>query len=155
MTTSSASPISKPKAAPAVFAGLALLAAAFTFGAAHGSAEGAGREDQVAQLRSRFQRLAARESAPNVEGPIDQARRALELADGAADDPEKQARALETAHAAIVLGERRLQLREVQAELIATQQRLTVVRERAAAQRRVLEALLRERASLAGGGAER
>jgi hypothetical protein len=37
----------------------------------------------------------------------------------------------------------------MQAELIATQRRLTAVRERATAQRRVLEALMKERAALA------
>lgn len=155
MITSSASPISKPKAARAALACLVLLVAAFTFGAAHGSAEDASREDGVAQLRARFERLVRSEGAVHAEGAIEQARRALERAEGARDDPGERMRARETAHAAIVLGERQVHLRELQAELIATQQRLTAVRERAAAQRRVLEALLKERASLARGGGER
>jgi hypothetical protein len=51
-----------------------------------------------------------------------------------------------------VLAERQLHRREIQSELIATQRRVTAIRERAAAQRRVLEALMKERASLARAG---
>ncbi len=49
----------------------------------------------------------------------------------------------------MVLAERQLERRRIQAELIATQRRLTSIRERANAQRRVLEALMKERAALA------
>ena len=154
MITSSASPTSEPIAVRAVLACVILLTAAFAFGAARTSAEGAVPAEDIVQLRARFERLSTGEGAANAEGAIEQARRALDLAKGSADDPEKRERARETAHAAIVLGERQLHLRAVQAELIATQRRLTTVRERAGAQRRVLEALMRERASLARGGGE-
>jgi hypothetical protein len=52
----------------------------------------------------------------------------------------------------MVLAERQLERRKAQAGLFATQRRLTATRERANAQRRVLEALMRDRASLARGG---
>jgi hypothetical protein len=124
-----------------------MLGAALAFGAAKSSAEGTIPADDLAQLRARFERLAAREGAAYVEGAIEEARRAIERMEGAVQDSEEQARAREIANAAMTL-----HLREVQAELIATQRRLTAVRERAGAQRRVLEALMRERASLARSG---
>ena len=55
----------------------------------------------------------------------------------------------------MVLAERQLERRKAQAELFATQRRLTATRERANAQRRALEALMMDRASLARGGAQR
>jgi len=61
-------------------------------------------------------------------------------------------RAQHIARAAMVLAERQLERRKAQAGLFATQRRLTATRERANAQRRVLEALMRDRASLARGG---
>jgi hypothetical protein len=61
-------------------------------------------------------------------------------------------RAQQIARAAMVLAERQLARRNAQAELFATQRRLTATRERANAQRRALEALMRERASLARSG---
>jgi len=87
-----------------------------------------------------------------VEGAIEQARQALEVAEGTGGDPAAKERAAETAEAAMVLAERQLHRREIQGELIATQRRVTAIRERAAAQRRVLEALMKERASLARAG---
>jgi hypothetical protein len=120
--------------------------------AARGSAEGSPPPEQVAQLRARFDRLTARQDATAVEGAIEQARQALEVAEHTGGDPGAKERAGETAHAAIVLAERQLHRREIQSELIATQRRVTAIRERAAAQRRVLEALMKERASLARAG---
>jgi len=106
----------------------------------------------MARLRTRLERVTAKDDATYAEGAIQQARRALGVAKTAGSDSEEEERALQTAQAAMVLAERQLHLRETQAELIATQRRLTATRERAVAQRRVLEALMRERASLARGG---
>ena len=150
MTTSSASRISKPRTARSALACLIVLGAAFALIAAPSSAEEPAPE--AAQLRARLERLTARDDARYAEGAIEQARSALEVAEAAGTDPEKAARIRQTAQAAVVLAERRLHRREIQAELIATQRRVTATRERAAAQRRVLEALMRERASLAQGG---
>jgi hypothetical protein len=69
-----------------------------------------------------------------------------------ATEDEEEARIRGIARAAMELAERQLHRREIQAELIATQRRLTATRERAAAQRRVLEALMKERASLSRAG---
>ena len=118
---------------------------------ARSAGQGVVPEDQAPALRARLNRLSDRSDAAHAEAAIEQARRALQRADDATDQGAK-ARALETARAAMVLGERRLHLREVRAELIATQRRLTGIRERAASQRRVLEALMKERASLARAG---
>jgi len=129
-----------------------LLVASVALVAPRGSADGAPPAPQVAQLRARFERLNARQGAAYVEGAIEQARQALEVAEGTGGDPAAKERAAETAEAAMVLAERQLHRREIQGELIATQRRVTAIRERAAAQRRVLEALMKERASLARAG---
>jgi septal ring factor EnvC (AmiA/AmiB activator) len=50
-----------------------------------------------------------------------------------------------------VLASRQLDLHQSEAELVAARERLDAIRARATAQRRVLEALLEERASLARG----
>lgn len=99
-----------------------------------------------------MERLTARQDAAYVDGAIEQARQALKVAEGSGADAGAKERAGETAQAAIVLAERQLHRREIQSELIATQRRVTAIRERAAAQRRVLEALMKERASLARPG---
>jgi hypothetical protein len=152
VTTSFASRISELGALRATLVCLIPLVATLLLDAPRGSAEEAAPAEQAAQLRLRFERLTAREDAVYVEGAIEQARQALEVAESADGEPERRERAIETARAALVLGERQLHRREVQSELIATQRRLTAIRERAAAQRRVLEALMRERASLARAG---
>ena len=120
--------------------------------AARSSAEGAAPATQAAQLRARLERLTARQDAAYVDGAIEQARQALKVAEGSGADAGAKERAGETAQAAIVLAERQLHRREIQSELITTQRRVTAIRERAAAQRRVLEALMKERASLARPG---
>ena len=127
------------------------LGATFLLLAPTGSADGAAPEDETAQLRSRFERISARDDAAHAQGAIDQARRAFERAETGTDDAEK-GRVLEIARAAMELAERQLHRREIQAELIATQRRLTAMRDRAGAQRRVLEALMKERASLSRAG---
>jgi hypothetical protein len=152
--TSSASPISKARPAGAGLASLVILGLVLAFPAASGSAEGTVQADELGQLRARLERLSGREGAVYAEGAIEHARDALARVERATDDPQAQARARETARAAMALGERQLHLREVQAELIATQRRLTSIRERADAQRRVLEALMKERALLARGGGQ-
>lgn len=55
----------------------------------------------------------------------------------------------------MVLAERQLERRNVQEQLFATQRRLTATHDRARAQRRALEALMRDRASLARTGESR
>ena len=55
----------------------------------------------------------------------------------------------------MVLAERQLERRNAQGQLFATQRRLTATRDRAHAQRRALEALMRDRASLARTGESR
>ena len=107
--------------------------------------------EQSTQLRARLDRIGARDDAHYADAAMGQATRALQRA-GATEDPEAAARANEIARAALVLAERQLDRRAVQAELFETQRRLTATRERAKAQRRVLEALMRERAELARDG---
>jgi hypothetical protein len=122
------------------------------FAAAPLTAEQPPRVTQTAELRARLERLVARDDAKYAEGPIEQARLALDRASEPGQDPGVSARSQEIAHAALVLAERQLDRRRTQLSLFATQRRLTAIRERAQAQRRVLEALMRERASLARQG---
>jgi hypothetical protein len=103
----------------------------------------------TAQLQERLGRLEAREDAAHAEGAIEQARRALETASSGSEDASSVLRAQRIARAAMVLAERQLGRRQAEAEVVATQRRLLAIRERALAQRRVLEALLKERAALA------
>ena len=76
----------------------------------------------------------------------------MQTASGPIEDANAVLRAQQIARAAMVLAERQLERRKAQAGLFATQRRLTATRERANAQRRALEALMRDRASLARGG---
>jgi hypothetical protein len=105
--------------------------------------------DDAARLQARLRRLEDREDAQYAQGAIGQARDALSRASRATDDAGASSRAREIARAAVVLAERQLDRRKVQTELIETQRRLTANKERAKAQRRVLEALMKERATLA------
>ena len=104
---------------------------------------------QTSQLESRLERVEQEDDSQVAQGAAEQARRALDRASRPDQDPASAARAREVAHAAVVLAERRLDRRQTQEGLLLAQQRLIETRERAAAQRRVLEALLRERAALA------
>ena len=108
--------------------------------------------DDAARLQARLRRLEGEEGAQYAQGTIEQARNALLRASEATDDPDAASRARGIARAAIVLAERQLDRRKVQADLIETQRRLTANKERAKAQRRVLEALMKERAALARAG---
>jgi hypothetical protein len=128
---------------------LALLSALSIVDASAGQT---GERIDASALRAAVERLAAREDARYAEGAIARARGALREAE-LADDPEATGRSLDVARAAIVLAERRLDLRRIQVELIETQRRLTATRARAEAQRRALEALMKERAALAREGA--
>jgi hypothetical protein len=107
---------------------------------------------QTAQLQERLGRLEAREDAKYAKGALEQARRSLLGATGNQEDAGAVLRNQRIARAAMVLAERQLERRSVQAALFATQRRLTATRERANAQRRALEALMRDRASLARDG---
>ena len=100
-------------------------------------------------LEARLERLSARDDSKYAMGAIEQARRSLARASTPDQDPAVAARSTEIARAALVLAERQLERRKTQEALFETQRRLTATKERAESQRRVLEALLRERASLA------
>jgi hypothetical protein len=129
---------------------LALVLTLLVVGAGVSGAQDTGR---ATALKARLDEVAAEEDAPQAGTAIDRARTALQQA-AASDSEDEASRQLEIAHAAIVLAERQLALRSVRTELIETQRRITVTRERAAAQRRVLDALLKERAALARTGEE-
>ena len=107
---------------------------------------------QVSQLERRLSRLLSRDDAKYATGAIERARHFMQRASDPNEDPSAAARARQIATAAMTLAERQLERRSSQAELFATQRRLATTRERANAQRRVLEALMRERASLARAG---
>ncbi len=148
--TSSASPINDHIGARV--ACLVLIAfVCFSIGS-HGSASEPDSPTQTAQLQNRLSRLETREDAKYAKGALEQARRALQAASGPDKDASTIHRTQQIARAAMVLAERQLDRRQAQVELFATQRRLTATRERAGAQRRVLEALMRDRASLARAG---
>ncbi|MFW2388991.1 MAG: hypothetical protein ACN4G0_11680 [Polyangiales bacterium] len=147
--TSFVSRINEQRSRRVVCAALVSLGLACVLPASIGVAEGAESESAHEQLRSRLQALDAREDAKFAKGSIEQARRALERASAPGADPQAVARAQKIAESAMVLADRQLARRRSQAELFATQGRLNSIRERAQAQRRALEALLRERARVA------
>ncbi len=120
--------------------------------AASGLADSVSDESQIAALVRRLNQLQARDDAKYVKGALEQARLALLRASTSPEDANAASRARRIADAALVLAGRQLARRKSQAELFATQRRLTAIRERANAQRRVLEALMRDRASLARSG---
>jgi len=120
--------------------------------AASGLADSVGDESQIAALARRLNQLQARDDAKYAKGALEQARLALLRASTSPEDVNAASRARRIADAALVLAGRQLARRKAQAELFATQRRLTAIRERANAQRRVLEALMRDRASLARSG---
>lgn len=103
----------------------------------------------VDALRARLEQLETRDDANRAKGAIEQAREALRVASDSAEDPAAASRAQGIARAAIVLAGRQLDRHQSQTELSAAGRRLDATRARAEAQRRALEALLRERASLA------
>ena len=117
-----------------------------------GFADGTHPESRVAELEHRLAQLETRDDAKYAKGALEQARRALLRASSSPEDSSAAARARRIADAALVLADRQLARRRAQAELFATQRRLSSIRERANAQRRVLEALMRDRASLARSG---
>lgn len=120
--------------------------------AASGLADSVSDESQIAALVRRLNQLQARDDAKYAKGALEQARLALLRASTSPEDVNAASRARRIADAALVLAGRQLARRKSQAELFATQRRLTAIRERANAQRRVLEALMRDRASLARSG---
>ncbi|MGB8329936.1 MAG: hypothetical protein WCE62_07395 [Polyangiales bacterium] len=120
-----------------------------------GGADDASLPEQTARLQEQLGRLEAREDAKHVEPALEEARRSLRAASGFDGDPEAARRAQQIARAAMTLAERQLERGKAQTELLAAQRRLTSIRERAASQRRVLEVLMRERASLVDGAEQR
>lgn len=109
---------------------------------------------EIAGLQTRLSQLEAREDARYVLGAIEQARQALRTATDPAEDPAAASRARSIARAALALAGRQLERHQSQLELLAAKRRLDDARDRAQAQRRVLEALLQERASLARAAEE-
>ncbi|MDH3655870.1 MAG: hypothetical protein OEN21_16525 [Myxococcales bacterium] len=120
--------------------------------ATSGLADAVKPESRTAELEQRLGRLEARDDAKYAKGALEQARRAMLRASSSHEGPNAASRARRIAGAALVLADRQLARRKAQAELFAAQRRLSSIRERANAQRRVLEALMRDRASLAGSG---
>lgn len=113
-----------------------------------GRADDASVPNEAASLRTRLSQLEARQDAAYARGALDQAAGALRTAADPATEPGAAARAQNIARAALVLAGRQLDLHQSDTKLVAAQRRLDAIRDRAAAQRRVLEALLKERASL-------
>ena len=150
--TSFASRINESSAARFVCAGFILLGLVCALPVRSGLADSVGPESQTAHLERRLEQLDARDDAKYAKGALEQARRALLRASTSPEDGNAASRARRIADAALVLAGRQLARRKAQAELFATQRRLTAIRERANAQRRALEALMRDRASLARSG---
>ena len=148
-------------AARATGACLLLIGLACSFPGASGASGASGVTDEAAlraqtsQLQHRLGQLEARDDAKYAEGALEQARRALETAAHHIEDAKAVSRAQQIARAAMVLAERQLERRNAQEQLFATQRRLTATHDRARAQRRALEALMRDRASLARTGESR
>lgn len=129
---------------------VSLLGLALAWGAAGSTrAEDSQNRVMVDALRARLEQLETRDDANRAKGAIEQAREALRVASDSAEDPAAASRAQGIARAAIVLAGRQLDRHQSQTELSAAGRRLDATRARAEAQRRALEALLRERASLA------
>lgn len=133
-------------------AGFLLLALIVGLPVPSGLAEGAHPQARASELEHRLAELEKRDDAKYADGALEQARRALRRASGSPEGSSAAARARGIADAALVLADRQLARRRAQAELLVTQRRLNAVRERAKAQRRVLEVLMNDRASLARGG---
>jgi hypothetical protein len=153
--TSFVSRINELGAARAPGACLLLIGLVCSFPAASrasGATDEAALRAQTSQLQHRLGQLEARDDAKYANGALDQARRALETAAHHIEDVKAVARAQQIARAAMVLAERQLERRTAQGQWVATQRRLTATRDRARAQRRALEALMRDRASLARTG---
>lgn len=128
---------------------LILVGVACAFSASSGLADEATSSAEAVQLQTRLARLEARDDAIHAKGALEQARRALQSASDAAGDDERVSRAEGIARAAMVLAERQLERRRSQDDLATTQARLAAIREQADAQRRALETLMRDRASIA------
>jgi len=115
-------------------------------------AEGADPQVRASELEHQLARLETRDDAKYAKGALEQARRALLRASSSPKGSGAAERARRIADAALVLADRQLARRRAQAELLVAQRRLNAVRERAKAQRRVLEVLMSDRASLARSG---
>lgn len=128
---------------------LILVGVACAFCPSSGLAGEATSSSEAVRLQTRLARLEARDDAIHAKGALEQARRALQSASDAVGDDERVSRAEGIARAAMVLAERQLERRRSQDDLATTQARLRAIREQADAQRRALETLMRDRASIA------
>jgi len=106
---------------------------------------------QTARLQEQLGRLEARDDAKVASAALEQARRALRTAAGPIEDAASTSRAQQIARAALTLAERQIEHRKAQVELIESERRLRLTKERASSQRRALEALMRERAAWTRG----
>ncbi|MEM7139279.1 MAG: hypothetical protein AAF500_22095 [Myxococcota bacterium] len=102
-----------------------------------------------ARLQHWLGEIRASDEADVVAGATGQAARALDVAVDTSVDQSGRVRAQAIAEAALVLADRQVARQEAAKALIATERRVAATKDRAAAQRRVLEALMRERATLA------
>jgi hypothetical protein len=128
---------------------LVLLGIASASFASSALADQAASSVETAQLQTRLALLEAREDATYAKGALEQARRALKTASVSVGNEDRVSRAEGIARAAMALAERQLESRRSQGDLAAAQARLSAIREQASAQRRALEALMRDRAVLA------
>lgn len=150
-TTSSISPTSERSWASVLAAALCALIVGFLLVVPYGLADDAKAALETESLQARLSQLQAGQEASVASGALEQAASALRTASEPSTDPGAAARATHIARAALVLASRQLDLHQSEAELVAARKRLDAIRARATAQRRVLEALLEERASLARG----
>ncbi len=101
------------------------------------------------ELERRLAAIEAQQDAAVARGALDQAKRALAQADAAGVSAASVTRSQAIADAALTLGDRQIARRSAQLALIDAERRLKLVKQRAIAQRRALETLMRERAELA------
>lgn len=104
---------------------------------------------RTAQLERWLSEVSRSDDGKVASGAIRQARSAIDAASKEGAGAAEIGRAQSIAEAALVLAERRVALRGAVNALAAAEERVANIKERADAQRRVLEALMRERATLA------
>lgn len=143
-TTSCASRFSETLQRRAVAGVVAALALVFAFAVcpALGAAEPG--DSTLERLQARLTHLQAKPGAHHVAGALEQARTALESA--RETEGVTAAAAASVAEAALALADRQLERRLSRMRLAEAERRLAQIEQRARAQRRALEALLRERA---------
>ncbi len=125
-----------------VWALLFVIAGASPFGSA-----AVANESEAARLQQRLEGVQARADAKYAKGALEQARQALAMSEQRQGEAALSAQHI--AEAALVLAERQLARREAQEAFFAAYRRVQDLEGRAKAQRRALEALLKERARIA------